>query len=396
MPQGLRTTYQSITGENRLVRVPDEDLLMLEPEETALTTFMLGLKKKKVIDSPRIESFEDDYVPQWITSSAAVGANVASVTLTLTDGQYVVPGDLLLVPSGSASNHEMVRVTAKPSINVCTIVRNVGGTGLLTIASGAGVMILGTAYAEGTGAPVSKYTSPASVANFTQIFKRTINITGTDAASKKYADNGDERSRLVTKAGKEFKIQMNNQFIWGKPSEDLTGGPGGEPIRTTGGIDHFIQTNRMDVGGLLTNKQLETFSRMAFRYTSKAILLPSPLIISAINQWASKFQNVSPVTTMFGLNIQKITTGHGQWILVKDWSLRDGVTGQNGFGGYAFSLDMDYIRMRYLAGRDTRILRNRQPNDEDRMTDVIEAEVGLQVRHEKRHARLYGVTDYAA
>jgi len=395
MPQGLRTTNQTITTENRLVRVPDEDLMMLEPNETALVQFLLGMKKKKTIQTPRLEWIEDDYMQQWVTTAAQTNANASSTTITLSDGTPVVVGDLLLVPSGSSSNHEMVRVTAKPSDNVCTVVRNVGATGLLTITSGAGLLILGQAHEEGAGAPVAKITTPSTSTNYTQIFKKSINITRTDANSLHYADQGDERRRLVEKAAKEFKIHKNFQYLWGKPSESLTGGANGNPIRTTGGIDHFISTNRYDVSGTLTKKGMETFARMAFRYHSKAILLASPMVISAIHEWGNSFMQMSPAETKFGVNIRRITTGHGEWILMKDWSLRDGVSGQNGFAGYAFSLDMDYISERVLKNSDTRIEKDVQGNDEDRHLDMIWCESGLVVRQEKRHARLFGATDYS-
>lgn len=371
--------------------------MMLEPNETALVQFMLGMKKRKPIESPRIEQFEDDYATQWVTTSAQTNANSASATLSLTDGSMLVVGDILLVPSGSSSNHEQVIVTAKPSTNVATIERNVGATGLLTITSGAGLLILGQAHEEGSGAPVSKYTTPSNVANYTQIFKKPINITGTDANSKHYADMGKgERNRLLDKAGKEFKIHKNNQYIWGKPSETLTGGLNGNPRRTTGGIDHFIATNRYDVGGLFTKRSMETFARMAFRYTSKAVLLASPIVISAIHEWGNGFMKLEPQTTMYGVDVRKVTSGQGQWILIRDWSMRDGVSGQNGFSGYAFSLDMDYITERYLKNRDTHIDKDIQGNDEDRHLDMIMCESGLQVRQEKRHARLFGATDYSA
>jgi hypothetical protein len=394
---GLRTTYQSITTENRLVRVPDEDLLMLEPKETALVSFLLGMKKKnRMIDSPRIESFEDDYMGQWITTSAQTNANAASDTISSTDASMVVVGDLLLVPSGSSSNHEMVRVTAKPSANVCTVARNVGSTGLLTIASGAGLMILGQAFEEGADSPTAKITTLSTVTNYTQIFKKAIELTRTDANSKHYADSGSERQRLLTKAAKEFKIQKNLQYYWGKPSESLTGGPSGNPIRTTGGIDHYIATNRYDVGGVMTKKTMETFARMAFRYTQNAVLFASPLLISAIHDWGNSFLKIGPREQVFGVDVHTVVTGHGEWKLVRDWQLRDGVSGQNGFGGYGFSLDMDYIQERVLKGSDTAIKKDVQSNEADKHKDMIMCESGLQIRQEERHARIYGITDYSA
>jgi hypothetical protein len=76
--------------------------------------------------------------------------------------------------------------------------------------------------------------------------------------------------------------------------------------------------------------------------------------------------------------------------------LEDGVAGQPGFSGYAFSLDMDKITERVLKGADTKMTLNNQTPGTDKFVDEVLSECGLQVRHEKRHAVMYGVSDYAA
>jgi hypothetical protein len=393
--QGTRTTQTGVT-ESRIVRVPDEDMLMLEPNEAPLVTFMLGMKKKKVIESPRIEHFDDDYIDRWVTSSDLVAANAASTTLTLTDGSGIVPGDLLLVPQLGSTAPEQIRVTAKPGANVCTVVRNIGSTGLVAIASGAALVVLGQAFEEGAATPTAKTTSPVQRLGYCQIFRKSIDITRTQASTKNYADGGDERKRLREKMMREFKIAKNRQYLWGVPSESMSGGPSGAPIRTTGGINHYISTNRYDANGLLTQKGFETFSRQAFRYGSEKILLASPVVISAIHQWGNSYLKINPGEKMFGVNIEKVTCGNGVFILLKDWMLEDGVAGQPGFSGYAFSLDMDKITERVLKGADTKMTLNNQTPGTDKFVDEVLSECGLQVRHEKRHAVMYGVSDYAA
>lgn len=398
MPQlGIRSTSTSITTEARIIRDVDSRLTMVEPNETAFTTFMMGLKQNKPVKSPRIEHFEDELLNSWVITAASTNANASSTTITLSDGSGVTIGDVLMVPSGSSSSHERMIVTAKPSINVCTVLRNVGSTGLLTVASGAGLVMLGQAFEEGSGAPVAKRTTPVLVTNYTQIFKKSVNITGTDEATEKYADGGDERKRQRQKMMMEYKKQLNYQFLWGSPFENLTGGANGLPIRTTGGLYHYVATNRMDAGGMLTQKEFETFARMAFRFGSKTkMLLASPLIISAMNMWAKEFLTVETAEKTFGVDTQKVITGHGTFILARDWSLEDGVSGQAGLGNYAFAIDYKNVGIRYLQGRNTWTELNREPNDEDRSLDLTQGELGMQVKNEKTHAMLFGVTDFEA
>jgi hypothetical protein len=399
MPQnfvGSRSTNQAIV-ENRLVRVPDEDMLMLEPNNTPLVQFMIGMKRKEKVDSPRIEHGEDDYTSQWVKVTTGAAASAGATTITLVDNRDVVAGDMLLVPQAGATIPEQLRVVSVGGSNQITVARNTGGTGLRVIADGAQLLLLGQAYEEGSTAPVSKTTVPVQVINYTQIFKRSIQLTGTQAASKQYFSGGNERTRLRNKMMQEFKIQMNRQFLFGQRSESLNGGPNGNPIRTNGGLNSHIVSNRFNAGGLLTRKFFEAYARRTFRYgNKKKVLLASSVIISAIHEWGNSFLKLAPMEDKFGVALTRINTGHGEFALVRDWALDDGETGQVGFSGYAFAFDPECLTYRFLKGRDTKMYLDGQQPTQDAELDYIQAEAGIQVRHEKRHSCLFGVDDYAA
>lgn len=390
-----RTTNQAV-AENRLVRVPDEDMLMLEPNNTPLVTFMLGMKRKKMVESPRIEWGEDDYTPQWAKVTTGVAASAGATTITLQDNLNVVPGDILLAPQAGAIVPEQLRVISVGSSNTIVVARNTGGTGLRVVPDGSMLMILGQAYEEGSTAPTAKTTVPEQRINYTQIFKRSIKLTGTQAASRQYFSGGDERRRLRQKMMEEFKIQMNRQFLFGQRSESMSGGPNQRPIRTTGGLNSFIATNRFNAGGVLTRKFFESFARRSFRFgNKKKVLLASSIVISAIYEWGNSFLKLDPMEDKFGVALTKINTGHGEFALVRDWALDDGETGQPGFSGFAFAFDPECMTYRYLKGRDTRMYLDGGQPTEDAELDWIQAEVGMQLRHERRHACLFGVDDYS-
>ena len=390
-----RTTNQAV-AENRLVRVPDEDMLMLEPNNTPLVTFMLGMKRKKMVESPRIEWGEDDYTPQWAKVTTGVAASAGATTITLQDNLNVVPGDILLAPQAGAIVPEQLRVISVGSSNTIVVARNTGGTGLRVVPDGSMLMILGQAYEEGSTAPIAKTTVPEQRINYTQIFKRSIKLTGTQAASRQYFSGGDERRRLRQKMMEEFKIQMNRQFLFGQRSESMSGGPNQRPIRTTGGLNSYIATNRFNAGGVLTRKFFESFARRSFRFgNKKKVLLASSIVISAIYEWGNSFLKLDPMEDKFGVALTKINTGHGEFALVRDWALDDGETGQPGFSGFAFAFDPECMTYRYLKGRDTRMYLDGGQPTEDAELDWIQAEVGMQLRHERRHACLFGVDDYS-
>jgi hypothetical protein len=397
---GARSTNQTIT-ETRLVRNVDTEMGLLEPNVAPLVTFVSNMKGKtgKPVDTPRVEWFEDDFVARWgVNSGAAVAQNAGSTTITVTDGTQFVKGDILIVPQAATSSTapEQIRVVSV-SGDVLTVVRNVGTAGLVTIAADASLAILGQAHEEGDTPVSAKTTAPVAKISYTEIFKKYVYLTRTQLASNTYASGGNERKRLQDKALKEFKIAMNRQFLFGKASESLTGGPNGLPVRTTMGLNSVISTNVYDASGVLTRKGFEAFARMAFRYGKQTkMLLASSIIISAIHEWGNSFLQLKPMEKIFGVNVTRVMTGHGEWFLVKDVLLEDGIAGKNGFGGWAFSVDIDNVEQVPLKNGVPKLSENVIRDGRDGEVDEIKGEVALKVKLEKTHAKLYDVTDYSS
>jgi hypothetical protein len=207
--------------------------------------------------------------------------------------------------------------------------------------------------------------------------------------------------RLRFEKAAEHKISINRAFLFGGPGEDLTGGATGNPIRTTQGLLGTITTNVFNANGTLTRGTIERFSQMAFRYgSSEKVLLASPTVISAINQFAQQHLMISPNEKVMGVNVNRMKTGHGDFLLVRDWMLEDGVSALNGFAGNALALDLDQIQIRYLnengVNRDTKYLEDVIQDGGDRRADEYLSEIGQEIHNEKYHARLYNVTGWAA
>lgn len=402
MPQiiGVRDTRQSITGESSLIRQVDDQISLLEPNETPLVTLTMQLKKRKGVYTPRVEWLEDDYCARWGQADGS-GANSSATSLGVVDGTAFVAGDVFVVPNAATSSTapEMVRVTAV-STNTLTIVRGVGSTAA-AIPANAALRILGSAAEEGAVPPNAKTTNVTTKLSYTQIFRTAINLSKTQVASKLYGRPNGERKREQKKKLVEHKQKMNSQALFGYASEAMTGGANGGPVRTTAGLNGVIQTNVVDAGGLLTKKTFEAFARSSFRYGStQKLLLAAPRVISAIHDWGNSFLLVEPGEKMFGVNVEKVQTGHGVFVLARDWMLEDGVSGQNGFGSMAIAIDLDSTEYFYLEGngesRDTRILEDVVKDGRDAYVDEILTEGGFRFMYEKKFAKLYNVTDYSA
>lgn len=398
---GIRDTRQSITGEGSLVRYVDDQISLLEPNETPLVTLLMQLKKRSAVYSPRVEWLEDDYVARWgQVDGTTVNSNTGSTTVGVTDGTLFVVGDIAVVPKAftSSAAPEMIRITAIAT-NSLTVVRAVGSS-VDTIPANAALRILGSAAAEGDTPPSAKTTNVATKTSYCQIFRTAINLSKTQVASKLYGRPNGERKREQKKKLVEHKQKMNASALFGSASEGLTAGANGGPLRTTAGLNSVISTNITDAAGLLTKKTFEAFSRQAFRYgASQKLLLAAPRIISAIHDWGNSFLLVSPGEKMLGVNVEKVQTGHGVFVLARDWMLEDGIAGQNGFGASAFSIDLDAASYFYLEGngetRDTKILEDVVKDGRDAYVDEILTEGGYKFQYEKKFAKLFNVTDYS-
>lgn len=399
---GRRTTAQAIT-ETRLVRkvidVGDEGLL-LEPNEQPLITLLMRMKKRGMTDSPRVEWFEEDFIARWgQNGGAAVSANAGSTTVNVVDGTVVVPRDVILVPQAltSSLSPELLLVTAV-NVNALTVVRGYAGSTIRIIPANSGLCLIGTSHAEGAGVPEAKTYVPVPKITYTQIFRKSKKVTRTQAASKVYAALSGERKKQHARLMSEMKIDMNRFFLWGKASETLTDPTA--PVRTTMGLNTAIATNITDAGGVLTRSGFEAWARQSFRYgKSQKILLAPPMLISALHSWGNAHMQLSAGATAFGVRLQRITTGHGEWLLVRDWMLEDGIAGQPGFSATAYSIEIDEMEALTLSGngenRSLKLMLDVVKDGVDGYVDEAITEVALKIRHEKKFAKLFNVQGYA-
>lgn len=401
MPQG-NARFGTLEGaaQGRIVRYVSDDGLLLEPNENKLVSLLLQVKKKQPVDSPRLEWYEDDFMARWAQTSVTTVANTtASNTLSVDDGTKFTAGDVWVIPNGvgSAVVPELVLVTSVAG-NIVTVTRAFAGTTITTIAPGDALSRLGPAFAEGFSLPNTRYTKPTAKISYTQIFSHVFDLTNTAAATKMYANmNQGERKFQHMKLLKEMKISLNRSLLWSKASEDLTGS---QALRTMMGLNSIVTTNRTDCSGTLTQTLFEAFARSAFRYGSETkILVCSPLVMSAINAWAVDKMRLEPSETIYGVKVRRFLTGHGDFIIIKDWSLEDGIAGKNGFGGWAFAIDPENVELKYLSGygvnRDVQVIEDASKDGSDRKIDQVLAEIGACWKHEKTHAKLYNVTAWS-
>ena len=200
---------------------------------------------------------------------------------------------------------------------------------------------------------------------------------------------GDDLPYQRAKKGTEHAMGIEKAFWFGEKKSD-TSGTQGHPRRATGGILEFINAGNSYVqnqSGPLTAPDFNTFVREAFTYgSSEKVLFSGGIVLQALNEIArGQIQTVSEATS-YGMKISKWVTTFGTVNMVHNpLFVQD-------YAGYAFLLDMESFKYRFLEGRDTTLQTNIQANDTDGQVDQYLTECGLQRSQASRHALLLGVT----
>ena len=243
------------------------------------------------------------------------------------------------------------------------------------------MFVIGLVALEGDTSPTARTYNPSVVTNYTEIFRTSVEATGTWLSSSNESSPHDWAYQHKKK-GIEHLKSIELAFLYGTSGEATVSS---RNARTTGGVLSFATQNNTDAGGTLTETEWETWLRSLFRYGSqKRTVLASPLVISVLNAYSSSKLVTSVQDTVYGVKVMELVSAHGTVTLVRH-NLLEGAT----YGGYAIALDLGDGPG---GTRDTALKTNRQENDRDGQKDEWLTEVGLQFPQPKRHGVLTGVT----
>ena len=220
-----------------------------------------------------------------------------------------------------------------------------------------------------------------------QIFKTTIGASGTEMESNLYgeADMPYQRKKKAT----VHALDIERAFWWGEKKS--TTGTNGHPKRGTGGVLEFIESNNayvQDQGGPITAPDFNTFLREGFTYGSTTkTLFSGGIVLQAINEIARGQIQTKPVEKTYGMKISEWITPFGTINIVHNpLFVQD-------YAGYAFLMDLDCLRYRYMNNRDTKLFTNIQAPDVDGEIDQYITEAGLERKQAAKCALLKGCTD---
>ena len=302
---------------------------------------------------------------------------------------------------------------------------SVGGEdGTADGADGDKCIVIGTSFAEGSGAPDVWSRELENDYGYTQIFKTAAEMTNTARATE-YRGYRDEWQRIWNLKLREHKVDIERACLFG-----MRGSQGGINY-TEGIVGHIIYNANAGASVQTTaatqlayNEGLPYMKSIAdseFTYdillsdlevvfdparggqTAKLAMCSLP-VISRFNKLTGNA--LVPLSTdagipyplpsqtgTFGHKVQKVETIHGELTLVWQPLFRGAAA------GFMCMVDLDHVSYRPLVGngvnRDTSITTNVQQADEDLRKDLILTEAGLEVSLPESHALINFETIYS-
>lgn len=376
---GIRNTTDILA--NRQVIDISDTIHLLEPSSYPLVTFLNSLDKVKPAHNPLVRWVEDELEP--LVDLANGTHTSATTTLNVDNGTYWRVGDIVHVPRTA----ENMRVTAISS-NALTVTRSFGGSVAAALNDDEAVWNLGPAQREGDTSRALLSTLEVEQSNRTQIIRTPFGTTNTQSATDLY--DGNDFDYQAKKSAIEHAVRIERFLLFGQKQQSTVSSA---PLRTMDGALQFIQTNRMDVNGVLTEADFDAFCEAGFRYggADQKLFITSGRVIRAINNFAKEKLQTMQKDETYGVNLTKYRSPFGDVML----GYHRQFTGTT-YAGYGLLLDMDRIVLRPLrGGRSAGSLAvrvtNIQANDEDSRKDEYLSELTLEFQNEKAHALMTGV-----
>ena len=417
----------TVFADRRLFDFSDR-IADLAPEESPFFVYLSKVGKVPVSDST-FRLLEDrtkiSITDRTFTTSSNLGAIAEDTadTMTISSSGWLIKGMVVMVSStvsgmGEGTNAATCVIT---SVNSATEIEvrwlRENSTSAVSIdGSGTAVncQVIGTAYAEGSGAPDVWSQELDNDYGYTQIFKTACEMSNTARATV-YKGYADEWQRLWNLKLREHKIDIERTMLFGQRaqvggvnySEGVVGhiiAEGAAPATDSTQLSYSegkayhksIASGSMTYDNFLSD--LEVVFDPARGGGSSKLALASLPVVSLFNKLgdgafvdASMGHSANPYAYnfdsgkgTFGHKVMKIETVHGDFTLVKEPLFR-GLSST-----FLAFVDLDHVSYRPLVGigvnRDTSITTNVQQADEDLRKDLILTEAGLEVSLPETHA----------
>ncbi len=295
--------------------------------------------------------------------------------------------------------------------------------------TGNEILVIGNAFAEGalsvsSSAALSTlnvYNAPINPSNYTQIFRTPYQITGTALKTSAKFDVEGIFPDMAKEGAVNHMREQEFAFIFGSARQFSSGS---NIVRSTGGVLYFLRlweaadsiyrggtgasaitsdsddnkriiTNSSGVLSINTyNTYLERIFRNVKNKNNEILALCGSGFLLTLNQayeGKAVLQSSIPLTDTYGMNVVGHQTPFGKvWYKTHPLMSLNPTLRYNGL-----FLDVGNLKYRPLAGRDTELLKNRQPNNADYIEHEWLTEAGLEVDAPEAHMYLQNVANWS-
>lgn len=357
-----------------------EMILWRNPNGTAPLTALLSKVAKEGVNDPEFSWWDEVVALTRLQIDGALNDSATTVVVDSVDPSVstpstnygtalnLVPGDLLMVEPATdqTAPTEIVQVVSVTSATTFTVTRGVAGSTAANIADNRWLLKIGSAFAEGTGAPPSASRNPVKFSNLTQIFKTTYSLTNTVIPTK--MRTGEPLANDKKRKMWDHASSLEQAFFWGQKHEMV--GANGMPQRFMAGLRSFIPASNTKI----FTDDIDPLSLVdaiapAFNYETPAgdqrLVFAGNGALTALNKMAFDYKSTSftfdGILNVYGMDLRSYTTPQGR-IAIKTHPM---LSLNPLYSHSMWGIDFASLKYRYLNGRDTRFKDNIQANDED-------------------------------
>lgn len=396
---GLRGTGDWATDERP--KNFREMILFRNPNGSAPIFALSARAQKDTTDDPEFSWWDEPNDLVRVKVNGALGSGDTTIVIDSADpstsapgnvwglARHLKPGDILMVEpttDAAAFTPEYIRVESVISDTSFTVTRGVGGSSAGSIGDNLTLLLVGSAYAEGTGAPRAASRNPVKYSNYTQIFKDIYEITGT--AEQTRTRTGDPVKNDKKRKAFDHARGIELAMLFGRKSE--TTGDNGKPLRTMDGIRRFVP-NTVWTSAKTLNDFLDEVSTVFDFDTEAGDTRIAFCGNGALNQFNKACANSSGsaaqinfngLTKVYGMNFNEFILPQGR-LLIKTHPLmnRHKVNDSFGYTNSMLIMDFSALRWRPLRNRDTKFQDDIQNKDEDVKRGMWMTEAGIEVRY---------------
>ncbi len=370
-----KTSYTDATPQERVI---SDVISIIDPRDTPFIAAIGGLdgargKFKIALNGKKIEILEDELDPLTGTvANGTVDITTNATNWTVTDASVFQEGHVILIDS-----EYMVVSAIDATNNTITVgARDYGGTNA-THATNASIEIVGMARLEGADAdygPVVDITAPY---NYTSIFQKGLNISGTDQVLSQYGMTNEYEYQSMKQIPALLRL-VEKACFHGVRQEGSATTP-----RSMGGLATFITDNTVNAGGGVAKSDVDI--AMEYVYLDGGnpdLLVLNPSVARDVKDLidTSSYVNLAYENTQIGMQpVQRFVTQYGALQIVMSRFCPVSL---------AFVVDSRKVGLYTLRPFTWKEL---AVTGDSKKSEVV-GEFSLMVANDKAHGKIYGIT----